>query len=344
MVRRFCFLLCGIFSCLNAQSADVPVVPAAADGTQIIAEFDGLKLPAQTVWKIQRSWLANLKEQNPNARVPDTDGPKIRRQIIEKEFELPMMEQYVKEQKLTVSDEEVKKRIEGLRAKFAGDLKKYQQFLSSMAKTEEDFIRYLSAAGAMEKKVAADVTPDEIKTILEKKVNQLKLRRCSHLLFTYKGATNSLQTRTKDEARKKAEEALDKLKKGAELPQLAADMSDCPSKTQGGDLGFLARKSELPEAVSEALYKLERPGDITGIIESEFGFDILKLTAVKATDDPEIRENLRGALVRKRLEQLTAQLIDLNRERIKINEELLKVNPPAEATAPDPAVAPATKP
>ncbi|NNC61728.1 MAG: peptidylprolyl isomerase, partial [Flavobacteriaceae bacterium] len=65
--------------------------------------------------------------------------------------------------------------------------------------------------------------------------------KASHILITYQGAerANPEVTRTKEEARQKAEDVLEEaLKQDAVFAQLARDNSDGPSGPRGGDLGF----------------------------------------------------------------------------------------------------------
>lgn len=63
------------------------------------------------------------------------------------------------------------------------------------------------------------------------------------------------------------------LKSGADFARLADRASDCPG--QGGDLGFFARGEMVDEFESAVL--AVRPGEVTGIFRSLFGFHIAKL-------------------------------------------------------------------
>jgi len=100
----------------------------------------------------------------------------------------------------------------------------------------------------------------------------------SHILVSYKGAERSEATRTKEEARKRAEEALAKVKaKDADFAALAKEYSDDPgSKAKGGDLGTF-KKGVMHKNFEEAAWKL-KVGEISGIVESPFGFHIIKRT------------------------------------------------------------------
>jgi peptidyl-prolyl cis-trans isomerase SurA len=75
--------------------------------------------------------------------------------------------------------------------------------------------------------------------------------------------------------RKKAEEALARVKKGDEFGEVAATMSESPTAQEGGDLGFLA-KGELAAPLEEPAMKLEK-GQTTDILTLPYGFVILKV-------------------------------------------------------------------
>lgn len=109
-----------------------------------------------------------------------------------------------------------------------------------------------------------DITPDEI--------------AASHILISYQGAERSSATRTKDEAKKLAEEVLAKVSApGADFAALAREYSDEPgARERSGDLGAF-KKGAMAPAFEEAAFKL-KVGEISGVAETPFGFHIIKRT------------------------------------------------------------------
>jgi len=66
------------------------------------------------------------------------------------------------------------------------------------------------------------------------------------------------------------------LQNGADFATLARETSDDPgSRELGGDLGFV-RKGELVPSFEDAAYAL-KPGQISGIVESRFGYHLIQL-------------------------------------------------------------------
>ena len=88
-------------------------------------------------------------------------------------------------------------------------------------------------------------------------------------------------------ANKKAEALLAQLQAAPDkFAELAKQNSADPgSKDSGGDLGYFARGS-MVKSFEDAVFKL-KPGQLSGIVESSFGFHIIKLTGIKPAKDGE---------------------------------------------------------
>ncbi len=99
-------------------------------------------------------------------------------------------------------------------------------------------------------------------------------RRASHILIAAEGSD-------KAGARKKAEEILAKVKAAPnEFAKLARENSKDPgSAAQGGDLGFFGR-GMMVKPFEETVYRLKN-GEISDIVETDFGFHIIRVTEIK---------------------------------------------------------------
>lgn len=117
-------------------------------------------------------------------------------------------------------------------------------------------------------------------------------RRASHILITAdKG--------DKAKARSKAEEVLQEVKKNpAAFAELARKYSQDPgSAAKGGDLGFFGR-GMMVKPFEDAAFSLKE-GEISGIVESDFGFHIIKVTGIhpgKIKEFAEVRPEIEAEL------------------------------------------------
>ncbi|WP_191966362.1 peptidylprolyl isomerase [Aeromonas veronii] len=89
----------------------------------------------------------------------------------------------------------------------------------------------------------------------------------------------------KDEkaAEQKAEAVLAKAKAGEDFAALAkADSSDTFSAKKGGELDWF-EKGVMDPAFEKAAFALDKAGDLSGVVKSPFGFHIIKLLGVEAS-------------------------------------------------------------
>jgi peptidyl-prolyl cis-trans isomerase D len=127
----------------------------------------------------------------------------------------------------------------------------------------------------------------------EKRYTAAEERRASHILVKV-DASASAADRTK--AKAKAESLLAELKKNpAAFADVARKNSDDPgSAEKGGDLDFFGRGGLAAKPLEDAAFAL-KPDELSGIVESEFGYHIVKLTAQRGGQAPSF-ESLRGEL------------------------------------------------
>ena len=141
--------------------------------------------------------------------------------------------------------------------------------------------------------LAVEVSEAEIKAWYDghkERYQQPEERRASHILI-------AAEKLGKDKARQKAEEVLREVQaKPAAFAELARKHSDDPgSASQGGDLGFFGR-GMMVKPFEDATFAL-RDGEVSGIVESDFGFHIIKLTGQHVAREKPLAE-VRGEIER----------------------------------------------
>jgi peptidyl-prolyl cis-trans isomerase D len=168
-----------------------------------------------------------------------------------------------------------------LQAQFAANPETYRL-------PEKRRVKFLALdSNALKNRMTA--TPQEVQALYQQ--NQATFStpeqvRASHIL---------LKTEGKDEAavRKQAEAVLAKVKGGGDFAALARQYSEDSSKDAGGDLDYFGR-GRMVKPFEDAAWALQ-PGQVSGLVQSEFGFHIIKLTDKKAATTRTLDE-VRGQL------------------------------------------------
>jgi len=100
-----------------------------------------------------------------------------------------------------------------------------------------------------------------------------------HILIQWMGCQSAdvAVVRTRDQARAVAEDILRRVKAGDDFARLVIDFSDEPNAgARGGSVGRFGHGAMVKE-FEEAAFAL-KPGEVSGIVESPFGFHIIQRT------------------------------------------------------------------
>lgn len=121
----------------------------------------------------------------------------------------------------------------------------------------------------------------DIKSYYEQNLKRYSVdeqRRASHILIA---ANKDASAADKEKAKAKAESLLAQVRKNpADFAKLAKENSQDPgSAERGGDLGFFG-KSMMVKPFEDAAYKM-KPGEISDVVQSDFGYHIIQLAEVK---------------------------------------------------------------
>lgn len=129
---------------------------------------------------------------------------------------------------------------------------------------------------------AISLNEADVKTYYEQNVGRLsgkEERRASHILIT---APKEMSADDRKKARERAEGLLAQVRKAPDsFAELARKNSQDPgSAPNGGDLEFFARGA-MVKPFEDAAFALNK-GDISDVVESDFGFHIIRVTDIKA--------------------------------------------------------------
>ncbi|TLX50495.1 peptidylprolyl isomerase [Pseudoalteromonas ruthenica] len=118
-------------------------------------------------------------------------------------------------------------------------------------------------------------------------------RRVAHILVEYGD--------DQDSAEQKANDLLTQLNNGADFAELASNESDdIVSAEMGGDLDWIERDMLDPD-FEKAAFALQNVGELSQVVESEFGYHIIKLTDLQPGETKplaEVKEDIRTELAK----------------------------------------------
>ena len=158
------------------------------------------------------------------------------------------------------------------------------------------------------------VDPEAVKKTFDEQATRVQMqeqRQASHILLAVDGKASKEE---KQKARVKAEELLKQVKaKPAAFADIAkANSQDPGSAVNGGDLG-LFKRGDMVKPFSDAAFGM-KVGDISDVVESEFGLHIIKLTGISDTKPPsfdamrgQIETNLKRNLANKEFAAMAEQ-------------------------------------
>jgi len=174
--------------------------------------------------------------------------------------------------------------------------------------TEEEFVAQ-SAAWFRDMREATGLSESDYRRLLEGMLYREKLEE----VITAQVPTSAEQVRARHillETREEAEDALARLRAGEDFEELAAELSqDTATKEQGGDLGWFPRE-QMTATFSEAAFALQ-PGEISDVVETEFGYHIIRVDEREA--DRELDAAARWQIERKAISDwFAAQRVSQN--------------------------------
>jgi len=213
--------------------------------------------------------------------IPPDERDRVYRGVLDDMIGYRLMIQEAKARKIAVADAEIDAQVAQIRSQFPNDAQ-FQQALTAQNTTLEavrnDTRDEMSAAKLVDSEIASKIAvkPEAVTDFYNK--NQDKFQqgarvRASHILI---GIPQNADAATKQQARAKADALLKDLKSGKDFAATAkANSQDPGSAPNGGDLGYFEQGQMVPP-FEQAAFAL-KPGEMSEVVESQFGYHIIKV-------------------------------------------------------------------
>ena len=271
--------------------------------------------------------VARLRSQYEQRLSPDqVDAMKsaIKTQSVTNVINRYLLENEAADRGFVATDEQVEERIAEIRSRFPSP-EAFDQQLESGGMTMDHLRVEMKAQMGIEQMLEAELeqapkkSDEELRRYYEENVERFGEQekvKASHILVKVEPSDTDAE---KAEKLLRIKNLREEILLGADFAEKAREVSDCPSKENGGDLGFFDHAS-MVEPFADAAFALKE-GQLSDIVETRFGFHIIKVTDRKpaqTTPFEEAREQIAAEFERTRQQEMFGSLINELREKAEI--------------------------
>jgi peptidyl-prolyl cis-trans isomerase C len=262
----------------QAQPAMMPadqVKPVPAELPGIVARVNG-----EAIDRAQFDQAVRSAEGRAGQPVPAEQRDQVYRAILDQLIAYRVLLQETTTRKVSVPDSAVDESMAELRSQFPSE-EALNQALTAQGLTLDRLRQEARVDMLISKMLEEEIEPTvsvsdkDVKAFYDENQEQFQEEeavRASHVLIRLPEGADAA---AREEARKRAEQILKQARAGGDFAAIARDNSqDAGSAAQGGDLGFFTRGQLVP-SFEEAAFAL-KPGEISGVVESPFGFHIIR--------------------------------------------------------------------
>lgn len=299
-----------------SRPADTSKMPA------VVARCNGEEITKDTLLQSAKMMQAQVAQASRGQQVPALNEA-FYKEILDGLVAQELMLQDARRQGVTVSDEELAPQIATLRRRFQ-DEAAYKKALEKEGLTEKELAEKLRNEAVIQKYLGTKVfsqvavTDQAAREFYDKNQDKMQRPERAHLRHILVGVKPGTAEADKEKARDKAEDLLERIQDGEDFAKLAAENSDDPgSKMRGGDLSWISRGQTVPP-FEKAAFALTKPDELSGVVESQFGFHIIQLVereAASAVPFEEARPRITEMLQQKQAaERLKAHVEGLKKK------------------------------
>lgn len=287
------------------------VKPVPAQLPAVLARVNG-----EAIDKTEFERALKSVEARAGQPVPAEKRDEVYRGVLDQIVTLHLLLQEAKARKVAVADTEIETQVAGIKKQFPNE-DEFEKALSARGTTVEtlrdDIRREIVIGKMMEAEIGPKISVKDadIKDFYDKnpaQFQQAEMFRASHILLRVdQGATEA----QKKEVRAKMEGLLKEIRGGADFAALAKQHSQDASAQNGGDLNFF-QKGQMVPPFEQAVMAL-KPGEVSGVVETQFGLHLIKLTekqAPRTVPLPEVSQRIGQFLVMQAQQRKSGEFIE----------------------------------
>jgi peptidyl-prolyl cis-trans isomerase C len=279
----------------SAVPAPVTAPAAQSVKSDIIIEVNGKTLARDRFDKEFKKTMATMKGQVPAKNLKEFEQT-LKKRMVDGFVTRTLLAEEIERKQISVSTKEIADEIQKISSSLPQgvtmeDLMKKNNI--SKAKMDED-IRFaiqvnklVSSSGHRKLKP----TDKEIGDFYQKNKEKFMVPETAHARHILIAKAAGDDDKMKAEKRAKAEALRKELEGGADFAQLATQNSDCPSKSNGGDLGVFS-KGQMVKPFEDAAFS-QKIKEIGAVVETDFGFHIIEVLERKQPQTMELNDAIK---------------------------------------------------
>lgn len=294
-------------------------VSAATDS--IVASVNGTPIFKK---QVDRQVSALIPQASFHASVTDEKKKELEKKATENLINREVLFQYAKEQGITVSSKELNEAEESI-VKSTGGSKNFERALAQAGITKNEFRTEFNTDATIrklyEKKIKLTFSDSDLKEYYEK--NKYKFKEPEKIDVQMIYTRNNPEVKDGGKiARKRADEAMAKLKAGEDFGLVAEKYSNDMTRVKGGNLGMI-HKGRIENASAENAAFALKKGETSSIIETDVGCFIFHLNGRKEANQLSynaVKEKLRDELTTNREKEKMDTLLESLKKQAKITK------------------------
>jgi peptidyl-prolyl cis-trans isomerase C len=270
--------------------ANVPKPEASAKAPAVAVTVNGREITESDVQALVEPALERIATRTSHLppEFVDQQEKRLRQQVLEKLIVEKLLDAEVEKANIEVTEQEVMEGIGALASSQQPPLsvEDLRSQIEARGRDFDEFKQQIQRQLGYNKLFqsqqieAIDIGEDEVKQYYSEHSEDFvtpERVRASHILIKPdESDPNTDPNQAKVEARAKTEELLKRIQNGEDFAELAKVHSACPSSERGGDLDFFGR-GQMVAPFEKAAFEL-KPGQVSDIVETEFGYHIIKVT------------------------------------------------------------------
>ena len=317
-----------------ACTADEKEAKAEDPSGSYVAIVNGKKIPQERLE--QKLTLIKKRAASSGQQLDENRLASIKEDMVNNMVEKELLFQKSQELDISVETEAIDSQMQRFKQQFP-DEDQYKQQLSALGYSEDllrsEIEKNMAIQKLIEEEIASniDITEEEIKAFYENNPEQFETKeqvKARHILIKTGEDADEAE---KQAAKEKIKDLEKRIEEGEKFSEVAKEESECPSSKRGGDLGYFSR-GQMVKPFEKAAFSLAA-GDVSDIVETRFGYHLIKTEDKKAASKKtfdEVQDQIKQQLEQQKVKEQLPKYVQNLKEKGDV-----EINMPSSSPSPE---------